>query len=701
MRKKKKSGIFFFMPALFSAVIAQDIPPGGVSLLPDDAALKMNLSGTAHARKMTVPVEDMPFTQAVQVETFEEPALRWDTQLIIKIPASIDRDDVMLAVFYARGTESSLESGEVRSEFVVERDSDPWTKSVEYPVAVVNPWKHYFVPFACAEDYEADSAAVKFRCGYPPQILQIGGLQILNYRKTLSIDDLPRTSIDYTGREPDSPWRIEAEAMIDQYRKAEIRMAVNDSAGHPVEGAVIHIKMRKHAYKFGSAVDAATMMLKGSDTQLYNDIIEKYFNRVVMENDLKWPRWEDQSRRSTTMSALDFLRDAGIEIRGHTLVWPGWSNMPADLEQHKNDAEYLRQRVADHIEEEVTSLAGIPVNWDVINEPYWNHDLMDILGSDVMSDWFRLAHDADPQAVLYLNDNNIISAGGLDRTHQDHFCRTVEFLLDQGAPIQGLGTQCHFGENVTPPERIWEILDRLSVYGLEIQATEFDINTDDRALQADYTRDFMTAYFAHPSTIGILMWGFWAGKHWIPDAALWDRDWHIRPHGEIWKELVFHAWWTDETPVTDANGNASVCGFLGDYLAEITLGGRIIQTTFTHKRDGTTITVNGNAIDIMDGIDTDISSGGTGRDLRYHLFQNYPNPFNNSTTFIYSLGTPCHVTMGVYNLSGQLIDQPVDAFQHAGEYRISWNAAGFPSGIYFCRLQAGEFAETRKWILQK
>lgn len=86
---------------------------------------------------------------------------------------------------------------------------------------------------------------------------------------------------------------------------------------------------------------------------------------------------------------------------------------------------------------------------------------------------------------------------------------------------------------------------------------------------------------------------------------------------------------------------------------------------------------------------------------KYSLSQNYPNPFNPSTTIAYSIAKPELVRVNVYNLMGQLVTALVNERQTAGSYRLIWNAENIPSGIYFYRIQAGEFTQTRKMFLVK
>lgn len=83
------------------------------------------------------------------------------------------------------------------------------------------------------------------------------------------------------------------------------------------------------------------------------------------------------------------------------------------------------------------------------------------------------------------------------------------------------------------------------------------------------------------------------------------------------------------------------------------------------------------------------------------LEQNYPNPFNPSTKIKYSLGKPNYTTLSIYNLSGYEIETLFNEFQMTGTYQVSWKTKGLPSGIYFYKIKAGEFSETKKLILQK
>jgi hypothetical protein len=85
----------------------------------------------------------------------------------------------------------------------------------------------------------------------------------------------------------------------------------------------------------------------------------------------------------------------------------------------------------------------------------------------------------------------------------------------------------------------------------------------------------------------------------------------------------------------------------------------------------------------------------------YTLDQNFPNPFNPATTINYSLPEATHAKIEVYNILGQKVAILVDEFKEAGYHSYVWRADRMPSGIYFYRITADEFAKTRKMLIIK
>ena len=85
----------------------------------------------------------------------------------------------------------------------------------------------------------------------------------------------------------------------------------------------------------------------------------------------------------------------------------------------------------------------------------------------------------------------------------------------------------------------------------------------------------------------------------------------------------------------------------------------------------------------------------------FSLNQNYPNPFNPNTKISFSIPATNLVCIKVYDLNGELVETLLNEEKSAGTYSIYWNAAAKSSGVYFYKIQAGNFTETKKMILLK
>ncbi len=83
------------------------------------------------------------------------------------------------------------------------------------------------------------------------------------------------------------------------------------------------------------------------------------------------------------------------------------------------------------------------------------------------------------------------------------------------------------------------------------------------------------------------------------------------------------------------------------------------------------------------------------------ILNNYPNPFNPQTTISYALPKSSKASLKIYNIKGQLVETLVNEFQQAGNYSVVWNAEDISSGIYFYRITAGDFKDTKKCVILK
>ncbi len=116
---------------------------------------------------------------------------------------------------------------------------------------------------------------------------------------------------------------------------------------------------------------------------------------------------------------------------------------------------------------------------------------------------------------------------------------------------------------------------------------------------------------------------------------------------------------------------------------------------FTFNAGTPAVTMMNGGLNIITGLGSDVSN----RAVVSSLHQNFPNPFNPSTVIPYALGSRTNVHLSIISPLGQEMRVLVDQYQDAGEYRATFDAAGLASGVYFYRLTAGQFTQTRKLTL--
>jgi GH35 family endo-1,4-beta-xylanase len=574
----------------FAQSASSQPPNTGTSVLPSDA-----LGGFAIPQYgMTgqrVSVTGQPFTEALHLTTQSRSKFAWDLQLTQRIPVAIAKGDVLVGTFFMRTLKA--ETGYGRTDLILENRTT-YEKSVYYSAIVGSEWRKFTVPFVAVEDEPAGGAQLNFHLGFNPQTIEIGGVTLVNYGKTRNVKDFPITQLSYAGREPGAAWRKAAAARIEKYRKGDLTVVVTDARGRPARNAAIAVRMKRHAFAFGSEISALTFVQETPDAQRYRQTILSSFNKVVFGTALKWPDWEGVwggSERTAVTQALKILHAHDIDVRGHNLVWPSWVYLPPDLPKLQNDPTALRKRINNHITEEVSALRGQCKEWDVVNEPYDNRTVIELLGGDpIMVEWYDRAHAADPAARLFLNDEGEMENGGDDTTRQETYKKQIA-LLKAGGHLGGIGVEGHFSQILTPPERLLALLDEYSKFGLPIQANEFDVDVPDPQRQADYQRDFMTVFFSHPNVQGIMIWGFWAPQDWLANAALYRADWTLKPNGKAWYDLVFHRWWTNTDGRTDDRGRYRTRGFLGDYEITVSKGGRTRTVRASVPRNGIVLSI--------------------------------------------------------------------------------------------------------------
>jgi hypothetical protein len=112
------------------------------------------------------------------------------------------------------------------------------------------------------------------------------------------------------------------------------------------------------------------------------------------------------------------------------------------------------------------------------------------------------------------------------------------------------------------------------------------------------------------------------------------------------------------------------------------------------------------ALELSGELNLEVAKDSDSRPQSFSLSQNYPNPFNPETEISYALPNACPVKLFVYNLLGQRVRTLVDEYQAAGHKSVLWDGTDedgkqVASGVYFYRIEAGEFTDARKMILMK
>ena len=98
---------------------------------------------------------------------------------------------------------------------------------------------------------------------------------------------------------------------------------------------------------------------------------------------------------------------------------------------------------------------------------------------------------------------------------------------------------------------------------------------------------------------------------------------------------------------------------------------------------------------------TGVVNTNNGIPARFTLSQNFPNPFNPSAMINYQLPVNSHVTLKVYDVLGREVQTLINEDKPAGSYTIKFDVGSLPSGVYFYRLQAGSFTQTKKLVVVK
>lgn len=540
----------------------------------------------------TVAVAGQPFESAVQIETQVTPPNPWRLQYGGRNSNSVQNGDTLRYSFYAR----SVAGVSPMANLVIQNTFDFGTL-FSTTFELTSTWTLYNFDLTLDSglndpDYSVGDLQAALNLGFAPQTVEVAEISWQNLSAIGSLEDFPSLSpsTSYVGRASDSAWRGPAEERIADERQAEITVNVVDAGGSPVDGAIVSIRQTEHDFLFGTAVSAFDNLLSptgGVISDRYQAEINRLFNTVTIENSLKWPQYVNNVQRG--IDAAAWADSNGHYLRGHNIIWPSREQMPDYVwEQYDNllatqtavEAEdYLRTEIENRISDVLAQFASEVDEWDIVNEPFGNRDVMDILTDQIVVDWFTQVKNENPNVVRTLNDFNIFTRNGTNTAHREDFESWVTTLSNANV-LDVIGVQNHFTEgDLTDIEVLGTLIeDYKTRFNLPIAVTEFDIQSTDRQLQADYLRDYATMIFSQDSISQFVQWGFWENSHWRPEAALFNSDFSLRPHGQVYEDLVFGSWWTDVRGTT-RDGSVTAEVFKGDYEISVSIDGQTFTTT--------------------------------------------------------------------------------------------------------------------------
>jgi GH35 family endo-1,4-beta-xylanase len=566
--------------AALALASAQSMPAGGAQLIRPNDVSGYETGALAKGEAKIVAVGQMPFSQAVEV-TVREKGMMWDAEVGRALPFAFQAGESILMRFFARKIASRDESRQALAHIQIAQRQAPWAAPIARPIAVNEAWQEFRLTGRITQAHPDGDLFIKLSCGEVAQTIQIGGIELWRFPASVPFESLPATRITYEGRDPEAEWRTEANLRIADHRLGMLHVRVVDHLGQPVPDAAVNAKLTRHEFEFGSAVTAS--QIAGPDsTDAFRSRFKSLFNAGTFFNDLKWPAWEGQWGETfswpQTEAALRWFQDNGLAFRGHVMIWPGWSNLPEPFKPENGPwtPDQVRAMTMAHIDSLAGRTGSLVTEWDVMNEPRDNHDLMDIAGPEIMAEWFKRAKARAPHARLALNDYGILNQR-VDGETIEHYEATARRLIADGAPLDVLGLQGHMGTGYSSPDRLMQILDRLTELGRPIRITEYTLRSDDGALEEDYTRDFLTIMFSHPNVIGVQTWG---------TEGIFGADGALTTRGRAWSDLVTKAWSSNIFGDTDQSGAWSGLSYWGRHRVEVSYRGRTATVEHDLRRSG-------------------------------------------------------------------------------------------------------------------
>lgn len=531
-------------------------------------------------------VDDADVTGGKAFEvTVEETGLNsWSTGVNWPSIRGVKSGDAVVLAFWAKGISAQNEAQTpIISPVRIQQSGVPYEEAASSAVYLSRDWQLYYTSGVSNHDIAPGSAGMSFHMGLTKQTLRLGPAYLINLGQGINAKDLPRNKVTYPGQDANAPWRAKAAANIEKHRKGDLTVKVTDASGNPIPNAQVDIEMTKHKFHFGSFVGHEFVDKDGNKDSQYHASFEENFNMATLP--IYWQDWGwngKDSFEANYSETIKYAAKTGLPWRAHAIMWPGENYMPTRILKNKGKPAKQREQVLSHAREVMSFIKDYnPSAIDLTNEPRVNHYFKDNGNPDLVADVFKAAHEIAPDIPLFVNDYAILNNGGVNEKAIEFYHDWIRDMRRKDVPLGGIGFQGHFSAGLTDPKRIMEILDDFGQYGLPLHITEFDVETLDEQAQAAYTRDILHAAFASPALEAFILWGWWEGDHWKPNAAMLRKDWSEKPNYRAWKDTIKRDWWTKAAGVTNSKGELSLRGFKGEY--KVTVNGKTVYGSLDDK----------------------------------------------------------------------------------------------------------------------
>lgn len=294
--------------------------------------------------------------------------------------------------------------------------------------------------------------------------------------------------------------------------------------------------LRELAAKEGILIGSGATNPTYLDEPKFGEVLAEQFNSLSPENELKWKfvqPTEGDFEFGGLDQLVDFAEDNDMVVKAHGLISQCCN---PEYVTDVTDPDELRAVMKTHFNTIMDRYAGKMDRWDVMTEPFStfggtglapNH-FYEVLGEDYIAEAFRIAHAADPEAKLFINEALVEFYPAKRQELYD----LVAGMVADGVPIDGVGFEMHETQAGPEPGVITEMTKSYQKLGLEVAITELDVHTYDVDQQTQIYGDVMAEALA-AGIRDISFWGF-TDKHaytWLPGAKplMFDEEYNPKP----------------------------------------------------------------------------------------------------------------------------------------------------------------------------